>query len=437
MVFMDKINKKCLCIIVLFLLGCAYAVWRLVPPRFVNVLGSDSRIGVSFVRQLVTEDSSTSRTIMFAVKEKSKYAVEYKEEGSSGKINRAVAEDVSFEENKEQYLQYTAHIPNLVPNKKYKYRIANGDKSGSWHELNTDDGKNGFTAMIFADAQSGDGYVKWRNVARTAWNNNNKATLYLNLGDQVDNGQVKWYWDGWFDGLDPFGADIPMAALIGNHELYEIEDGKEVEGFATTHIKLFDFPAPVEEYKNQFYSFDFGDVHFVVLDTNYLDENEEYQPHVRSAQLAWLEEDLAKSKAKFKVALMHRDILLYEYIDEFKWDSTHGTFILGYGTDFMPIFDQYGVDAVFSGHLHTYRRRGPIKAFEPSEEGPIYIMLGAVGTQDDYARRWKSYEWDVKASPEKPEKGSYMTMQVMGNRMTLKAFMTDGKQFDEVVIDKK
>jgi len=418
----------------LVILGSAYyGVNKYVSPRYINIIGKDSRLGISFVRQLVTEDSSNSRTIMFAAKKKGKYSIELKEAAFTAKSKTFPSLDVSFEDGKETYVQYTTHINGLEPNKKYEYRVVHNDSCGSWHKLETI-GKKSFTAMIFSDAQSSDGYVKWRGIAKTAWSANQEAALYLNLGDQVDCGASRWYWESWFDGLDPFGADIPMATLIGNHELYT---EKYEEGYPTSHLKLFDFPAPVKKYKNQFYSFDYGDVHFVVLDTNHRDEMVKYQPYLASEQLNWLRNDLAKTKAKWKVALMHRDILMYEFTNEFKWAGTHGTFVDYSGRDFMPIFDKYGVDAVFSGHLHSYRRRTPLKYFAPAKNGTTYIMLGVSGTQEDYAKRWQRYAWDVKMSPEKPEKGNYMTLSTVDNKMILKAFLIDGKQFDEVVLEKK
>lgn len=405
---------------------------KFIPPQYTPVLGKDSLIGVTAVRQLVTENNSNSRTIMFEVKEKGKYEVEYRERGFASKTKKVLAKDVSFEDGKDKYNQYSAFINGLIADKEYEYRIVKGTDIGSWHNLKTSGSKD-FTVMIFSDAQSSDGYVKWANIARTAWSDNPEAALYLNLGDQVDCGASKWYWDGWFAGTSPFAADIPMATLIGNHELYTLD---YAEGYPKAHLNLFDFPASVKKFKNQFYSFDYGDVHFVVLDTNHRDEMVKYQPDLAWQQLNWLQKDLAKTEAKWKVALMHRDILMYEFTKEYKWAGTHGTFVDYSGRDFMPIFDQYGVDIVFSGHLHSYRRRTPIKHFVPDKMGTTYIMLGVSGTQEEYAKRWERYQWDVKLSPEKPEKGNYMTMTVAKDKIILKAFLTNGIQFDEVVLTK-
>lgn len=284
--------------------------------------------------------------------------------------------------------------------------------------------------MIFADSQSAD-YSNWHKISAKARSKNPDAKLYLNLGDQVDNGQLKYQWEQWLNGIESYSADIPMATLIGNHELYDLN---WQERFPVVHKKLFSFPAPIEKYKNQFYSFDYGDVHFVVLDTNHRDEMVPYQPYLASEQLAWLRRDLANSKAKWKVALMHRDIMMYAYSKESGKACDWNNFFLYTASDFMPIFERYGVDAVLSGHMHTYRRR-MLRNFASSENGIPYIMTGVSGDQS-YGNLWEDSKLDIKRSPDRNDPGNYMTMTVSNNTLTFKAFLPNGKQFDEVVLKK-
>jgi len=399
------------------------------PKRVIEYNYSDAKLGVEDVRQLVTEDNTTQRTIMFSAKEKKPFSIEYKKKSASqSKIVKA--NDKTFK-NKYEYILYSAKLKQLEPNTQYEYRIVTTDNRGTWHKLETDN-KKGLTALIFADSQSAD-YSRWRKLAYTAYSNNKNAQLYLNLGDQVDNGEAKWHWDGWLSGIAPFSAEIPMATLIGNHELY---NENYEESYPETHLKFFDFPAPIPKYKNQFYSFDYGPVHFVVLDTNHRDEMLKHQPNLPYAQLHWLRSDLANCKAKWKVALMHRDILMYGYDPSSGYKSEWRTYIDYSGKDFMPIFDTYGVDAVLSGHMHTYRRRTPLKYFNPHKKGTTYIMSGVSGDQTSYSKLWEDFSWDVKRAPSKPEEGNYMTMTVDDKQLVFKAFLPDGKQFDEVVIKK-
>lgn len=460
--------------IFVFLLVCAtvlYGFWRVVSSIFsmgivslMDKTGDDSKLGVKQVRQLVVQDNTTGRTIMFASEAKGSYGIEYRIKGEKSPSIIA-AKDVSFKDGKEKYIQYVAKLEKLRPGTKYEYRVVKAKETGeakdaasakdvakvkenagvadgnavkfkdaelgSWHQLETDDRK-GFKAMIFADAQSGGDYKEWIGIADKAYSDNKNAKLYLNLGDQVDCGAHGYQWRRWFEGIKPFGADIPMASLIGNHELYTLNFE---EGYPTSYLNLFYLPSAMEKYKHQFYSFDYGPVHFVVLDTNHRDEMVKYQPNLADAQIAWLRQDLANSKAKWKVALMHRDILMYRFSQESGRPCGWQTYIDYSGRDFMPIFDQYKVDAVLSGHLHSYRRRVPLKRSGPDPKGITYIMLGVAGNQS-YGNLWADFEWDAKRSPDRKDPGGYMTMDVNDERLILKAFMPDGKEFDEVTLKK-
>lgn len=425
---------------VALLYGISQAIMYVFNVRSVSVMlqnGKDTNLGVSFVRQLVAKDNSTARTIMFASEAKKSYLIEYRKSGSR-KLQSVKAVDASFKDGEDSYIQYVAKLEQLTPSTKYEYRIVQAkddtnkeNKPGSWHELETDN-KGEFTAMIFADAQSSGTYKEWIAIADKAYSKNKKSKLYLNLGDQVDCGAHGYQWKRWFTGIEPFSADIPMATLVGNHEVYNMQ---WEEAFPKAYINLFHVPSALEQYKHQFYSFDYGNVHFVVLDTNHRDEMVKYQPYMANAQLSWLRQDLANSKAKWKVALMHRDILMYRFSEESGRACNWQTYVDYSGRDFMPIFEQYGVDAVLSGHLHTYRRRVPLKNFRPDNKGITYIMLGVSGNQS-YGNLWADFEWDAKRSPDRKDTRNYMTMKASDKQLELRAFLEDGTQFDEVILKK-
>lgn len=87
------------------------------------------------------------------------------------------------------------------------------------------------------------------------------------MGDLVDNGQDASQWRAWFNSVSVFSDAVPLAPVIGNHEAYNME-WKEYLPASYTH--LFNVPQNgLAKYPNQFYSFDYGSVHFVVLDTNF------------------------------------------------------------------------------------------------------------------------------------------------------------------------
>lgn len=410
-----------------------------------NNEGSDSTVGIKYVRQIVAEDNRTTRTIMWQSEMRQAYSVEYRlssvakagaEQNTSariggsseGAIQTQAATESSFKEGKGDYLQYQALLQGLQPNSIYQYRIITEKNKGTWHTLKTDD-SGAFTVLIFPDSQSSD-YSGWQKLARDAQKRHPSAELFINMGDLVDNGQDASQWRAWLGSVEPFSAELAFAPVIGNHEAYSLEWKMTPP---KSYINLFAVPEKgLRQYPRQFYSFDYGPVHFTVLDTNF-PEVKEWQPKLLEEELVWLEQDLAKSKARWKIVLQHRDIFMYAFSKE-SGRPQRETRLQDYSRQLMPLYEKYNVDAVLSAHLHTYRRRVPLRNFAPAEDGITYILTGVAGNVR-YPKLWGDFVWDAARAPQ-PETANYMTMEVDNNRLFIKAFLPDGKQFDEVEIKK-
>ncbi|MDO4178988.1 MAG: metallophosphoesterase family protein [Phascolarctobacterium sp.] len=390
---------------------------------------SDATLGIHSLRQIVAQNNKTARTLMWQANTKSAFTIEYREKNAQTK--NVTAKEISFKEANGNYIQYEGRLTNLKPGASYEYRITSKNEKGAWHELKTDDGKN-FTALIFPDSQSSD-YSGWTQLVRAAQKRNPKASFYINMGDLVDNGQDAKQWKAWFESVEPFSDKIPLAPIIGNHEAYSL-DWKACLPVAYTHLFSTPTNGLPEKYPNQFYSFDYGNVHFTVIDTNFWDEVKDFQPQLADDQLAWLEKDLANAKAKWKIVLQHRDIIMYGFSPA-SGRPQRETYFNRYGKLLMPIYEKYQVDAVLSAHLHTYRRRLPFLNFEPNDKGITYILTGVAGNVR-YPKLWcTDYKWDAALAPQ-PETANYMTMQAGENEITFHAFLEDGKEFDSVTIKK-
>ena len=390
--------------------------------------GSDAAVAITHVRQLVAADNKTARTIMWEGKVKQPYTLEYRKQGSSDSQSVQPA-DSSFTD-KDSVIQYTARLDSLAPGSTYEYRINTAKNKGQWHRLHTEAGA-GFTALIFPDSQSAD-YSDWQQLARAAYQRHSESAFYVNMGDLVDNGQDASQWRAWFNSVSVFSDALPLAPVIGNHEAYSLE-WKECLPASYTH--LFNVPQNgLAKYSNQFYSFDYGPVHFVVLDTNF-PEMKNFQPALLADELPWLEKDLAASRAKWKVVLMHRDILLYGFGPESGREQTQ-THFLDFSYQLLPVFEKYKVDAVLTAHLHTYRRRVPLQNFAPAPQGAgiTYILTGVAGDVR-YPKLWGDFAWDAATAP-KPETANYMTLKADEKALEFKAFLPDGRQFDEVKLTK-
>ena len=385
---------------------------------------SDEDLGVSQLRQIVGRGGE-QRRLMWQAEGPGPYKLELRLEGKSQLLE---AKDVGFTVGENKYNQYTVYLQALEPKKEYAYRIVLDKDKGPWHKLKTEG--DSFKALMFPDSQSSD-YSGWQQLAQEAFKRHSEAEVFISMGDLVDNGEDGYQWRQWFKGIEGPAADRAFAPVIGNHEAYS----KQWQYcLPATYTNLFHTPDNgYEDYRHQFYSFDYGPVHFAVLDTNYNEETMYLQPGLRRAQLNWLHEDLSLSRAKWKIVLMHRDIVIYEFGPE-SGRAPGGTWITDQGWELMEIFDTYKVDAVLSAHLHTYRRRKPFRNFAPNPKGTQYILTGVAGSVR-YPKLWGSWEHDVARAPQ-PETANYMLLEASSRELKLQAMLPDGTVFDQLQLQK-
>ncbi len=141
--------------------------------------------------------------------------------------------------------------------------------------------------------------------------------------------QVADAWAMWADEIE----DESVYAVLGNHDL-DTDDGVPT----TT---LFDyFP-----HNRRYYIVELGPVAFVMINSGFSTADaivEKDGVGEDSTQWAYLKEELSKTKAKFKVAILHHP----------PYTST-STKYPG-KTEWRLPWSEYGIDLVLSGHGHNY-----------------------------------------------------------------------------------
>jgi predicted phosphodiesterase len=124
----------------------------------------------------------------------------------------------------------------------------------------------------------------------------------------------------------------------------------------------------------RYYTHSHGDVDFFVLDSTYMTPD----------QIKWLEEELEKSDAKWKIPYMHHPM--------YSSGEKHGS-ERDLQTLVEPLFLKHGVDVVFAGHEHFYERLKP-------QKGIVYITQGGAAKlrrgnlRDDSAMTAKGFDTD-------------------------------------------
>ncbi|GEM_PF-2666982 len=244
----------------------------------------------------------------------------------------------------------TVELTGLTPGTTYHYRVS-GD-STIWSDGFTfrtaPNGPADFSFTAFGDNGTGAEGGRAPNQMKDLVAAQNPA-FHLLIGDLTYadgdrcNGRPcqKERWEEWFKEIERFSRTIPMMPTIGNHEM---KDDVKFSSGETFYQRALALPATPSEL---YYSFDYGDVHFIALDSN------DWRALRRGgAQYNWLQTDLAATTKKFKVVFFHH--LAYssggehEDIESIQQETT-------------PLFDQYDVDLVINGHNHHYERTYPLR----------------------------------------------------------------------------
>ncbi|MCZ2147715.1 MAG: metallophosphoesterase [Bryobacterales bacterium] len=101
------------------------------------------------------------------------------------------------------------------------------------------------------------------------------------------------------------------------------------------------------------YSFDYGNSHWTVLDSN------KYAEWTSPALRNWLEKDLASAQsAKWRFVIFHHP----------GFNSSKAHFKDQWMRLLAPIFEQGKVDIVFAGHVHNYQRSHPLRLIPEKPE---------------------------------------------------------------------
>lgn len=182
-------------------------------------------------------------------------------------------------------------------------------------------------------------------------------------------------------------AGVKFYAALGNHD--------------NTNERFY---KPFNMNGESYYAYKKGNVHFFVLNSNYMDPK----------QSAWLEQQLRDAgKGDWKICYFHHPL--------YSSAKFHGS-----GVELRqvlePLFVKYGVDAVFAGHDHVYERVHP-------QQGIYYFTEGAsgelrAGNLAHAAITDKGFDTDR----------SYMLVEIAGDEMYFQTISRTGVTVDSGVI---
>ena len=176
-------------------------------------------------------------------------------------------------------LLHVAALDGLRPGVQDSYEIACGPATATGAFRTAPEGEAPFHFVIYGDTRS----LPERHRAVAEAIAKEKPEMVVHTGDLVANGDDWSQWKGqFFDPAEPFLRECAFWPVRGNHE-----------ETAALYRDLFVLPN-----SGLYYSFDWGNAHFVVLDI--------YQEgKARLAMLDWFKKDLARNKAEWTFVVYH------------------------------------------------------------------------------------------------------------------------------------
>jgi hypothetical protein len=181
---------------------------------------------------------------------------------------------------------------------------------------------------------------------------------------------------------------VKFQAALGNHDIRTANGDLQVK-YAGFNMK------------GRYYTYKRNQAQFFVLDTN---SNADWKN-----QLIWLEQELTKSQAPWKIVYGHHPIYASGQY------GSNPEFI----QVFTPIFKKHNVQLYINGHEHHYERTAAIN-------GTTYLICGGgAGTRPVGKNQWTEYS---------AEKLSFAVYEVYRDRIEIQGIGIDNQVFDRGAI---
>ncbi len=268
--------------------------------------------------QSVTPDS------VWIVWETSEPAMGQIEYGSTPELGQTIQETQAV-------IHHEVQLTGLKPYSVYFYRLDTGKVKSKLASFRTaaPAGQSDYRFVVFGDTR--EGYFAHRAIVNRILDVT--PDFVIHTGDMVEVGYCVSCWDEFFRIEAPLLRSAPFYPTLGNHE-------DDQSTFTQTHyFDIFHLPG-IERW----YAFDYGNAHFISLKA---DGYPRFDYFPDDEQLEWLEDQLATNDKPWTFVFFHVGV----------FTSRHEDFLeTGMRRKLVPLFERYGVEAVFMGHNHGYER---------------------------------------------------------------------------------
>ncbi len=239
----------------------------------------------------------------------------------------------------------SVNIPDLLPGTTYFYRVElfNGCMSRTLTFSTAPDGPEPFNFVVIGDTRTD--HPAHSEVVSLV--EERAPDFYINTGDLVEDGDYPDLWQIFFDIEHAAMSRMVMWPVMGNHD----------NRTGTLYDDLFHVDS--DSGTSRYYGFEYSNCHFTVINSE-----EDFSPS--STQYQWIETDLGRARSDPDI----QHIFAFYHRPSFSsgWYGHEGLPLVEH---LHPLFVEYKVEIVFSGHDHDYERS--------TVDGVLYIVTGGGG----------------------------------------------------------
>lgn len=368
--------------------------------------------------------------------------------------------------------EHEVKLSGLQPSKRYYYSIGSSQEvlqgdSDNFFETAPPPGQQGkYRIGVFGDC--GKNSVIQINVRDnlTGFLGNEYMNAWLLLGDNAyQAGTDAEYQSGFFNIYkQKFLKQSPLYPCPGNHD-YANDAQRQVD-HAVPYYNLFTVPVAGEaggaaSGTEAFYSFDYGNIHFLSLDSYGKENGSTRLYDTLGAQVQWIKADLAANTNKeWVVAYWH-----HPPFTKGSHNSDTETELVSIRENFIRILERNGVDLILCGHSHDYERSKLMKghygvesSFSAADhnisqssgkydgspdscpylkkssdnQGTVYVVAGSAG---QLGSTKAGYPHDALPMADS-QHGGALLLEVEGKRLDAKWIASDGLVRDQFTIVK-
>jgi hypothetical protein len=370
-----------------------------------------------------------------------------------------------------QVTEHEVKLTGLSPKTRYFYSIGSstttyqGD-ANNYFETSPEVGQTGkFRFGIFGDCGTNSAVQAQTRDQLTNYLGNNYMNAWMLLGDNAYSfGFDTEYQSNFFNHYkDKFMKTSPIFPSPGNHD-YELSYERQLD-HNMAYYKVFTMPTKgeaggVPSGNQAYYSFDYGNVHFLSLDSYGFEDRATRMYDTLGRQAQWVKADLAANKNKdWVIAYWHHP----PYTKGSHDSDTEGE-LAEIRKNFIRILERYGVDMVICGHSHVYERsrimgghyqnadtfNAQVHAQSMSSarydgspnscpyvkteqnKGTVYVVAGSAGqfggTSPGYPHKAMHYSNNTT--------GGTMVLEVEGNRLDARWVTQSGAVLDQFTMYK-